>query len=71
MCIRDRCKGSRNLKDLVHPKHAIYLLGAEDQGIPEELMKGHQKVHIDTPHSLNVAVAGSIIMYDRSIKLKQ
>lgn len=56
------------LNDFNHPKQAIYILGAEDHGIPQELMKGHRRVEIDTPMCLNVAVAGSIVMYDRKNK---
>ena len=49
-----------------HPERAIYMLGAEDHGIPlEVLLKCQRTVHIDTPMCLNVAVAGSIIMFDR------
>lgn len=59
---------SRSLKNFVHPEEAIYILGAEDHGIPNELMKGFPVVEIDTPMCLNVAVAGSIIMFDRSNK---
>lgn len=64
----EQTTGARNIKETCHPERAIYILGAEDFGVPEEIMKGHQKVFIDTPMCLNVAVAGSIIMYDRSIK---
>lgn len=67
VCI-EQADGSRNVKNFVHPERAVYVLGAEDHGIPEELMRGHQKVHIDTPMCLNVAVAGSIILYDRKNK---
>jgi hypothetical protein len=31
-------------------------------------MHGYQKVHIETPMCINVAVAGSIVMYDRAVK---
>lgn len=60
---------AHNLKDFSHPKQALYILGAEDHGIPEELMRGHRKVEIETPMCLNVAVAGSIVMYDRKTKI--
>lgn len=56
------------LNNYVHPKSAVYVLGAEDEGIPPELMRSHQKVEIDTPHCLNVAVAGSVVLYDRQSK---
>lgn len=64
----EQTNGARNLKESCHPETAVYVLGAEDEGIPEDLMVGHQKVFIDTPMCLNVAVAGSIVMYDRQIK---
>ena len=64
----EQTEGAKNLRDFNHPERAIYLLGAEDYGLPKEIMRGHPKVFIDTPMCLNVAVAGSIIMYDRSIK---
>jgi tRNA (guanosine-2'-O-)-methyltransferase len=64
----EQCEGARNLKEITHPKTAIYILGAEDYGVPEDVMKGFQKVFIDTKFCLNVAVAGSIVLYDRSIK---
>jgi len=66
----EQTEGARNIKDIEHPETACYILGAEDQGVPEELMVGHRKVFIDTPLCLNVSVAGSIVLYDRQIKTK-
>jgi tRNA(Leu) C34 or U34 (ribose-2'-O)-methylase TrmL len=65
----EQTEGSRDIKNMIHPENAIYILGAEDDGIPEDIMIGHQKVFIDTPMCLNVAVAGSIVMFDRKNKL--
>ncbi len=68
VCIEldDRAK---DLKNYVHPERAVYVLGAEDNGIPKEYLKGNQIVQInDCKYCLNVAVAGSIILYDRIIK---
>lgn len=49
-----------------HPNRAIYLLGAEDGGLPMTVQQKCQRViHMATPMCLNVAVAGSIVMYDR------
>ena len=60
---------ANNLKDFHHPERCIYVLGAEDNGIPKEYLKGNQIVQIcGAIQCLNVAVAGSIIIYDRSIK---
>ena len=67
MCI-EQADGATNISETCHPERAVYVLGAEDYGIPAEKMRGHRKVFIDTPMCLNVAVAGSIVMYDRSLK---
>lgn len=69
VCI-EQTDDAKKLRDFPHPERAVYLLGAEDYGLPEKIMKGHSIVYIDTPYCLNVAVAGSIIMYDRSVKNK-
>jgi tRNA G18 (ribose-2'-O)-methylase SpoU len=56
-----------NLEDFQHPKRCVYLLGAEDHGLTKEAMeKSHFLVQFPSEFSLNVAVAGSIIMYDRT-----
>jgi len=62
---------SKSLSTFKHPERAVYILGAEDNGIPEKYFKGHSVIQIDTQKGyfcLNVAVAGSIVMYDRYIK---
>lgn len=56
------------LDEFNHPKQAIYLLGAEDAGLPPEVI-GHCNCIVSlraiNQLSYNVAVAGSIVMYDR------
>ena len=65
----EQSEKSKELKSFSHPEQTIYLLGAEDNGIPEEILKKcNQVVQIDTPMCLNVSVAGSIVMYDRKNK---
>lgn len=52
--------------NLVHPERCIYLLGAEDHGLTQEAIKSCQKlVQLPGEYCMNVAVAGSIIMFDR------
>ena len=63
--IDDRAK---DLKDFKHPERCIYLLGAEDNGIPPKYLKGNQVVKINSKRCLNVASTGSIVMYDRQVK---
>lgn len=54
-----------------HPKQACYLLGAEDYGIPKEVLPHAQHVVVlEGCMSMNVAVAGSIVLHDRVSKLK-
>ena len=63
--------GGVPLASFEHPERAIYLLGAEDHGLPPAIVR--QCSHVvsleaaRTP-SYNVAVAGSLVMYDRLSK---
>jgi tRNA G18 (ribose-2'-O)-methylase SpoU len=61
---------SENLKDFKHPERCIYLLGAEDGGIPKHIYKEYKTIEIPSQRqqSYNVAMAGTIVMYDRFIK---
>lgn len=62
----EQSEASVDISYFNHPQRAIYLLGAEDHGLPEKILEECQAViHIPTDRCLNVAVAGSIIMYDR------
>ena len=55
------------LEDFHHPRRCVYLLGAEDHGLTKEAIeKAHFLVQFPSENSLNVAVAGSIVLYDRS-----
>ncbi len=54
------------LHDFQHPQRAIYLLGSEDQGLPQSVLeKCHFTVKLPGNSSLNVAVTGSIVLHDR------
>lgn len=58
------------LYDFEHPQRAIYLLGSEDQGLPETVLKRCQAlIKLPGNSSLNVAVTGSILCYDRAAKM--
>ena len=62
---------SVQLQKFTHPERALYLLGAEDHGLPFYILQQtNEVVKISTPLniSLNVSVAGSIICYDRLLK---
>ena len=54
-----------------HPERACYLLGPEDGSIPKYVIdKCHDLVVLNGRYCLNVAVAGSIVMHDRSRRSK-
>ena len=58
------------LHEFEHPKRAIYLLGAEDTGLPEEVKaKCHFLIKLPGNTSLNVGVTGSIVLHDRGTKV--
>lgn len=59
---------AQSLETFQHPKRCVYLLGAEDHGLSKKAIeKSHFLVQFTSELSLNVAVAGSIILYDRGI----
>lgn len=54
-----------------HPRSAVYLLGPEDGSLPRHILdrcRPRHLVQIPGVHCLNLAVAGSIVMYDRVVK---
>lgn len=64
-------EGAIDLPKFKHPKRCIYLLGAEDYGLPQSILKKCQhivQIPSTKPHSLNVASSGSIVMYDRMVQ---
>ena len=63
---------SKPIENMKHPQQAIYLLGAEDKGIPLEILQDCTRIiQLPGEHCLNVSTAGSIIMYDRILKAWQ
>ena len=58
------------LHEFEHPKRAIYLLGAEDTGLPEFVLdRCHMLIKLPGNNSLNVGVTGSIVLHDRCSKI--
>jgi tRNA(Leu) C34 or U34 (ribose-2'-O)-methylase TrmL len=65
----ENSENSQLLTEFTHPERCIYLLGSENKGIPEAVLdKCERIVRIPGITSLNVSIAGSIIMYDRLAK---
>ena len=62
-------QNSSPIQSFVHPARAAYLLGAENNGLPEKVLnRCHHLIQLPGEHSLNVAVSGSLVMYDRIVK---
>lgn len=64
--------GGTPLPDFTHPARAVYLLGAEDGGLPKDVQaQCHHIVSLPAIRkaSYNVAQAGTIVLYDRMVKL--
>lgn len=62
--------GGRFLNSFCHPERAIYLLGAEDHGLPGEIIQQcHHHISLEAVRieSYNIAIAGSIVMYHRAM----
>ncbi|MCK9568572.1 RNA methyltransferase [Candidatus Pacearchaeota archaeon] len=62
--------GGDLLHTCAHPDRAIYLMGAEDSGLPQQILdRCNRVIAVETSgvESYNVAVAGSIVMYHRFI----
>jgi tRNA G18 (ribose-2'-O)-methylase SpoU len=58
------------LHEFEHPKRAIYLLGSEDFGLPQEIRdKCHFLIKLPGNSSLNVGVTGGIVLHDRISKI--
>lgn len=63
--------GGTPLPQFTHPDRALYLLGAEDGGLPSDVLaRCHFRVSIPAvrKESYNVAIAGTLVMYDRLLK---
>ncbi len=64
------CDSAVPLGEFEHPPRAIYLLGNESSGLPGDILSScNSVVSLPGHFSLNVAVAGSIIAFDRFNKM--
>ena len=65
-------ENAEDLETFNHPRRCVYLLGAEDHGLSNiAIENSHFLVKFKSELSLNVAVAGSIVMYDRNLPKKR
>lgn len=62
-------ESATKLSEFTHPRQACYLLGAEDHGLSKEAIeKCDHIIYLPGERSMNVSVAGSIVLYDRITK---
>lgn len=60
---------ARLLPSFRHPERALYVLGSEDRGLNRAVLADCESmVEIPSSLCLNVATAGSIVLYDRIAK---
>lgn len=65
-------EGARPLESYTHPQRAIYLLGPEDGSLSRAAQDVCREiVQIDTRYCLNLAAAGTVLLYDRCAKAKR
>lgn len=65
----ERCEAARDIVEYHHPERAVYLLGPEDGSLSASILnRCHSRLVIPGFHCLNLAVAGSIVAYDRIAK---
>lgn len=64
------CDKAKLIRNFAHPERAVYLLGKEDGSLPDRVLeKSWGIIKIPTNYCLNVAVAGSIVLFDRFNKM--
>ena len=60
---------ARPLEGFTHPERAVYILGPENGSLPQSILdRAVVTLRLPGIHCLNLAVAGSIVMYDRVAK---
>lgn len=65
---------AKSLDQFIHPEQGCYILGADDNGLPDKVREACVKivqVPMAAPLCLNVATAGAMVMYDRFVKTGQ
>ncbi len=60
--------GALDIRTYQHPPRAVYLLGPEDGTLPASIMRRHDTVILPGTCPLNVAMAATVVLYDRSLK---
>ncbi len=61
--------GALDIRTYAHPARAVYLLGPEDGALPASIMRQHDTVILPGAYPLNVAMAATVVLYDRLLKV--
>jgi tRNA G18 (ribose-2'-O)-methylase SpoU len=61
--------GALDIRTYAHPPRAVYLLGPEDGALPASIMRQHDTVVLPGAYPLNVAMAATVVLYDRLLKI--
>lgn len=61
--------GAVDIRTYEHPARAVYLLGPEHGALPASIMRRHDTVVLPGAYPLNVAMAGTVVLYDRLLKM--
>ena len=62
--------GALDIRTYEHPARAVYLLGPEDGALPMSIMRQHDTVILPGAYPLNVAMAATVVLYDRLLKVR-
>jgi tRNA G18 (ribose-2'-O)-methylase SpoU len=60
--------GALDIRTYQHPVRAVYLLGPEDGTLPDSILRAHDTVILPGAYPLNVAMAATVVLYDRVAK---
>ena len=60
--------GAQDIRTYVHPSRAVYLVGPEDGALPASIMRQRDTVILPGAYPLNVAMAATVVLYDRLLK---
>jgi len=61
--------GATDIRTYQHPSRAVYLFGPEDGALPGSIMRKHDTLILPGAIPLNVAMAATVVLYDRLIKM--
>ncbi|NOU27401.1 MAG: TrmH family RNA methyltransferase [Polyangiaceae bacterium] len=59
---------AQDIRSYAHPSRAVYLLGPEDGALPSSILRRHDTLLLPGAHPLNLAMAATVVLYDRWFK---